>query len=160
MRLRFSASVLFSVLFEELNGLFVLFRGGARVERAEVSSLPRLGVLLAGVQAVLARFELPDHRGILPAPRLLRRRLNAILDFADPFLIRTVNAAVEVPVRFDPVANDSAPAVTAGRGQGMDRTFEAVEAVRFSRHHHIERLVIVVSANFTNAHFILRGWSV
>ena len=46
---------------EELNRLLVLFGGGSRIERAEVSSLSCPGILLAGIQAVLPRFELPNH---------------------------------------------------------------------------------------------------
>src|SRR5262245_1122908 len=60
-----------SVPLEELDRLLVLFGGGSRVERAEVSSLPRLGIFLAGIEPVLPRLQLSNHftpaRGILGA---------------------------------------------------------------------------------------------
>jgi len=42
--------------FEELHLLFMLFCGFTRIERAEVSALPRFGILLFGVEAVFAGF--------------------------------------------------------------------------------------------------------
>jgi hypothetical protein len=43
-----------SVSFEELYGSFVLFRGGASLERSEVSTFASFRILLARIEAKLA----------------------------------------------------------------------------------------------------------
>lgn len=40
-----------------------------------------------------------------------------------------------------------------GRGQCMNRAFETIEVMRDPVHHHFERLVIIVSTNFTSHNF-------
>src|SRR5580765_4211599 len=50
-----------SMSFEELNGPLVLLRGRKRSERAKVFAPAGLRILLAGIQAVLAGGEFPDH---------------------------------------------------------------------------------------------------
>jgi hypothetical protein len=50
------------------------------------------------------------------------------------------------------VADDFALAMRASRRQGMDRAFKAVKRVRLSRQHHVERFVVVVSADFALCH--------
>src|SRR6187549_3473933 len=52
-----------SVTLEVLDRLFVLLRGGERLERAEVLALSGLRVLLPGVEAVFAGLQLADHDG-------------------------------------------------------------------------------------------------
>ena len=47
---------------EELNFSLVLFSPGARLECAQVPSPARLGILLAGIQPILAGFQLANHR--------------------------------------------------------------------------------------------------
>ena len=64
-----------------------------------------------------------------------------------------VSATEDVPARFDPVADDSTPAVnTAGR-ENLYRAFEAVERPLSSRRvDHFEGLVVIVSAKIANGH--------
>src|SRR5436309_9243854 len=50
-----------SVPLEELHGALVALRGRECLEGAEIPPLARARVLLALVEAELARFELPDH---------------------------------------------------------------------------------------------------
>ncbi len=53
------------MLLEVLDLSFVLLRGLARRKGAQVSSLPRFGILLQGIEAILSRFEFSDHGGLL-----------------------------------------------------------------------------------------------
>jgi hypothetical protein len=53
-----------SVTLEVLHGALVRFRFLARGERSQVSTLTRLGVLLAGVQAVFSGRQFSDHAGL------------------------------------------------------------------------------------------------
>src|SRR5690242_11373591 len=46
---------------EVLHFALVLLRGGARREGAEIPAPPGLGVHLAGIETILARFKLADH---------------------------------------------------------------------------------------------------
>src|SRR2546423_191108 len=57
-----------SVSLEELYGALVALRGGERLEGTEISPLPRARVLLARVEAELARLELRDHVAKLRIP--------------------------------------------------------------------------------------------
>src|SRR6187549_3355857 len=50
-----------SVALEVLHGAFVFLGRGARCEGAEIATPPRFGVRLAGVQAVLAGAQFPNH---------------------------------------------------------------------------------------------------
>jgi len=50
-----------SVALEVLHGAFVLFRRGEGLERAEISTFPRLRIFLPRVQAILTRCELANH---------------------------------------------------------------------------------------------------
>ena len=50
-----------SVPLEELHGALVALRGRERLEGAEIPPLARARILLARVEAELARLELPDH---------------------------------------------------------------------------------------------------
>ena len=49
--------------FEVLNGTLVLLRGLTSVERAQVPALAGSGVGIAGIKAVFAGLQLPDHTG-------------------------------------------------------------------------------------------------
>ena len=50
--------------FKVLHCLLVFLRCSFCLEGAEVSSLTRLRIFLAGIQPVLAGFQLPDHNSI------------------------------------------------------------------------------------------------
>src|SRR5918994_1686618 len=84
-------------------------------------------------------------------PRALVR-LNPVLEARDSFLLRTIRATKDPPVRLDAVPDDPAAAVRAGRSDGMDRAFEAVEGERRARNRDLEGLVVLVPADFTSAH--------
>jgi hypothetical protein len=63
-----------------------------------------------------------------------------------------VDAAEDLPVRFDTVTDDSAVAVRANRRQRVDCAFEAIEGVTLSAHNDFKRLVVFVLANFACRH--------
>ena len=65
---------------------------------------------------------------------------------------RAIDATVNFPVLLDPVSNDTAIAVRAMRRQRVNRAFETVERVMLALHHHLERFVIFVFANFACRH--------
>ena len=50
--------------FKVLHCLLVFSRRSLCLESAEISSLPRLRIFLAGIQPILAGFQLPDHKPI------------------------------------------------------------------------------------------------
>jgi hypothetical protein len=50
-----------------------------------------------------------------------------------------------------PVTDDFATAMRTLWREGVDRTFEAVEGVRFTQHGHLKSTVVVVSANLTTS---------
>ena len=50
--------------FKVLRCLLVFLRRSLCLEGAEISSLTRLQIFLAGVQTILAGFQLPDHDSI------------------------------------------------------------------------------------------------
>jgi hypothetical protein len=66
-------------------------------------------------------------------------------------------AAEHLAVGLDPVPNHAAFAVRALGRQRMNRAFEAVEHVSRPAGDDLERLVVVVSANFANCHSALPG---
>jgi hypothetical protein len=47
--------------FKVLHRLLVLLRRRFRLERAEISSFPRVRIFLAGIQPILAGFKFPNH---------------------------------------------------------------------------------------------------
>jgi len=59
----------------------------------------------------------------------LLRRLGVIRYCGDATLARAVRAAVERPVRLDPMSDDLAPTVITGRGELVNRAFKTVEGV-------------------------------
>lgn len=50
--------------FKVLHGLFVFLRHSLCLEGAEISSFTRLRIFLAGIQPILAGFQLLDHDSI------------------------------------------------------------------------------------------------
>src|SRR3954464_2903622 len=105
-----------------------------------------------GVSAIVsnARFV----RSVVASPRTRQRlpRICAIFQLLLPCVIRTMRAAVDVPIRFHAVPDDAALAVLTHRRERMDRAFEAVEHVRLGPHEDGERLVVLVAADFTRRH--------
>jgi len=74
----------------------------------------------------------------------------------------TVDAAEDLSVCFDTVADDAAIAVRANRRQRVDCAFEAIEGMTLSAHNDFKRLVVFVLANFAHRHtqlFRVRGGS-
>jgi hypothetical protein len=78
--------------------------------------------------------------------------LDAILDRSYTSFMCAMGAAVEYPIRFDPMADDLAPAMGAGGRQRVNSTFEAIEHVRSARHHDLECLVIVIPTDLATCH--------
>src|SRR6185503_13030846 len=81
---------------------------------------------------------------------------DAVARALDAALGGAVGATEEAPVGLDPVADDLAAAVRALGRQGVNGALEAVEDVRPPRELHFERLVVVVSADFTDWHGLRR----
>ncbi len=63
-----------------------------------------------------------------------------------------MDAAKNLPVRFDAMTNYPAVAVGANWRQRVDRALEAVEGVMLPANDYFERLVILIFANFTCSH--------
>ena len=63
-----------------------------------------------------------------------------------------MDAAKNLPVRFDAMTNYPAVAVGANRRQRVDRAFEAIEGVMLPANDHFKRLVIFILANFACSH--------
>lgn len=61
-------------------------------------------------------------------------------------------AAKYPPVLLHPVPNDTAGTMLAAWRHGLDRAFEAVECRGSARHHHLEGLVVVISALLATRH--------
>jgi hypothetical protein len=67
-------------------------------------------------------------------------------------VLSAVNAAIDGIVFFDAMPNDSTAAMLANWRECVNCAFEAVERVRASIHHHVERLVVFVTAGFASGH--------
>jgi hypothetical protein len=63
-----------------------------------------------------------------------------------------MDAAKDLSVFFNAMSDNPASAVRALGRQGMDRALKAVEYMRCSRESHLEGLIVVISANFTEGH--------
>ena len=63
-----------------------------------------------------------------------------------------MDAAEDLSVCFDTVADDAAIAVRANRRQRVDCAFEAIESVTLSTHNDLKRLVVFVLAKFAHGH--------
>jgi hypothetical protein len=72
----------------------------------------------------------------------------------DTFLMRAMCTAIKIAVRFYAMPNDFTPAMLALRRQGMNRTLETIEEMRFTSAHNLERLVIFISTNFAMIHIL------
>src|SRR6185312_13456053 len=65
------------------------------------------------------------------------------------FLVRAIRAAEEIALGFNAVADDFAAAMRAFRRQRVNRAFKTVEIVRSAVPDDFQRLVVIVSTNFT-----------
>ena len=92
------------------------------------------------------------HEGKNGAHGVTRPTLSAILQLRCAGCACTVDAAEDLSVCFDTVADDSAVAVRANRRQRVDCAFEAIEGVTLSAHNDFKRLVVFVFANFAYWH--------
>ena len=113
---------------------------------------------------ILSRRPLPDVDLDTPIPTIDQpfwaiaaawnslQPLNAVLQRRFARGTRAVNAAIDLPIGFHAVSNDSAVAVRADRRQRVDRAFEAIECVMFPGYDHFKRLVIFILANFACSH--------
>jgi len=72
--------------------------------------------------------------------------------FGDAPSTGAMGTAAEGALRFDAVADDSAPAVVADRRQLVDRALEAVEDVPRAQGNDLERQMVVVPAHFALRH--------
>jgi hypothetical protein len=70
-------------------------------------------------------------------------------------LASAIGAAINDFIRFYAVADDSTPAVSAGRRQTMNRAFKTIETVFLARHRHFKGEMILISANITLCHDFL-----
>lgn len=83
-----------------------------------------------------------------PAPALASasRLRDPVPEAGDAGRLGAVRAAIEDSVILEPVANDPAAAVSAGRCKYLDRALEAVKNVVLATLADRERLVVVVAA--------------
>ena len=63
-----------------------------------------------------------------------------------------MDAAKNLPVRFDAMTNYPAVAVGANWRQRVDRAFEAIEGMTLAGNDHFKSLVIFILANFACSH--------
>jgi hypothetical protein len=75
-----------------------------------------------------------------------------VLRLRDPGFASATGAAIERILSLDAVPDDLAAAVSADRGQFLDRALEAVEDMLSARRDHVEGQIIIVTANFTFSH--------
>jgi hypothetical protein len=66
-------------MLEILHRSFMGFGGALRGKSSEIPPFPRLGIFLAGVQAVFACFQFPNHREILVVKNPFRTQLFVVL---------------------------------------------------------------------------------
>jgi hypothetical protein len=67
-------------------------------------------------------------------------------------MFRAMRAAVDCPVRLDTMPDHGAVTVSATRREGVNCAFKAVEGVTCTVSHHLERFVVVISADFATSH--------
>src|SRR6266511_595045 len=77
---------------------------------------------------------------------------DVVFRLSDSGLARAIGAAIERVLGLDAMPDDPAAALSADRGQLLDRAFEAVEDMLPARRDHLEGQIIIVAANFTLSH--------
>jgi hypothetical protein len=63
-----------------------------------------------------------------------------------------MSTAEKCSICFDPMPNDTTPAMVTGRRKCMDGTLKAVEHVGVSTHHYFKSLIVLIPADFTLGH--------
>src|SRR5436190_15836079 len=86
------------------------------------------------------------------ARRVTRGTLSAILQLRCAGRACTIDAAEDLSVPFDPMADDTAIALRTNGREGVDRAFEAIKDVALSSHDDFKGLVIIVIADFAFSH--------
>jgi hypothetical protein len=87
----------------------------------------------------------------VPPPRR-SQSLGAVFQLRFAGRTRAVDAAENLPVRFNAVSDDPAVAVGTNWRQRVDRALEAIEGVMLPANDHFKRLVIFIFANFACSH--------
>src|SRR3954469_24817820 len=73
----------------------------------------------------------------------------AVMHGGDAFLMRATGAAIKVALGFDTVSDDFAAAMLAFGSERMNGAFKTIEIARGAVFDDLQRLVVIVSANFT-----------
>jgi hypothetical protein len=79
------------------------------------------------------------------------------VDCRDTLVVCTISAAEKDSPSFDSVADDFTPAVLALGSEGVNGTLETIEIVRDSVHEDLQRLVVVIAADFAFIHMKVRN---
>src|SRR5688572_26939687 len=99
---------------------------------------------------------MPHHAPGGPPGRVKIPALGAVAQLFHTLVLGAMVAAEHAPVLLQAVPDDPGAAVRAGGCQRLDRAFEAVEGVGLPGHHHLEGLVVIVTAAFASRHRRLR----
>jgi hypothetical protein len=110
------------------------------------------GRLLNRTAGFAANLNLKAGQVLILGPPSSFPRSGSILQLRLPVPTGAVHTAEDPAAFFNAVADNPAPTVrTLGR-KSVNRTLEAVENVRGTSENHLEGLVVIVSANFTESH--------
>src|SRR4051812_13528220 len=74
----------------------------------------------------------------------------AVLHLRGAFLRRAMGAAEDLVVLLHSMTDDAASAVRAARSQALDGALEAVEQMGLAVEGHLERLVVLIAADFAD----------
>src|SRR5688572_11108793 len=76
----------------------------------------------------------------------------SVMHGGDAFLMCAMGATIETAPCFNAVPNDFASAMLAFRCQRLNRAFETIKIVRYTRHNNFQGFIVLVPTNFTSAH--------
>jgi hypothetical protein len=93
--------------------------------------------------------------GPILAAAIIAESSSPIAQGCRSYMFGAMRAAVNRVVLFDAVTDDLAAAMGAGRRQRVDGALKRIERVRLAVHGDLERLVIIVAANFTLHGYLL-----
>ena len=83
------------------------------------------------------------------------RFLYPIFHLSDSMLAGTVSTAIKHTLRLHSVADDPAAAMGAGRRQGVDGTFEAIEDMRLTVDPNFKAFIVHIPTDFTSPGILL-----